>query len=158
MTLALHIRKLEKSDLKECIVLFRDTVHLINSQDYSPTQVKAWAPQVIDEEAWWVSLSANIAYVAIYDDRIVGFGDISPQGYFDRLYVHRDFQRIGIASALIQTLEEQARLLGIKEIHTEVSITAKPLAEAFGYCLIEQQIKEFNGETFINFHMKKMLV
>lgn len=157
MKLDLHIRKLEKSDLDSCIELFRNTVHVINAQDYSPTQLNAWAPPVIDQNTFWESLSQHIAYIAEYNNQIVGFGDMSYQGYFDRLFVHKDFQRKGIATALIKKLEDEAKALGINKMYAEVSITAKPLAEAFGYHVIKQQIKEFNGESFVNFVMEKKL-
>ena len=158
MNLFIQIRKLEKSDLDACIDLFRNTVHAINIQDYNQSQLDAWAPEQIDKNAWWESLANNIAYVAEYHGQIVGFGDMSYEGYFDRLYVHQDYQRKGIASALIKQIEEQARLAGIKEVHTEVSITAKPLMEAFGYQLIKKQVKEHKGQKFINFIMKKTLL
>lgn len=157
MSLAIQIRKLEKSDLDDCITLFRNTVHAINIQDYDQSQLDVWAPVSIDKKVWWKSLSKNIAYVAIYHDQIVGFGDMSREGFFDRLYVHKDFQRKGVASALINKIEEQAKLKGIHEIHTEVSITAKPLMEAFGYQPIKRQVKEHQGGMFINFIMKKTL-
>ena len=127
MSLLLKIRKLEQSDLDNCIALFRNTIHAINIQDYNQSQLDAWAPEQIDKNAWWESLSKNIAYVAEYRGQIVGFGDMSYEGYFDRLYVHKDFQRKGIASTLIKKIEEQAMIAGIQEVHTEVSITAKPL-------------------------------
>lgn len=158
MSLLIQIRKLEKSDLDDCIALFRNTVHAINVQDYNQAQLDAWAPTNIDKNAWWESLSNNIAYVAEYNGQIVGFGDLSQEGYFHRLYVHKDFQRKGIASALINKIEEQARLIGIREIHTEVSITAKPLMEAFGYQMIKQQVKEYQGQKFVNFIMEKSLL
>jgi putative acetyltransferase len=157
MSLFIQIRKLEKSDLDDCIALFRNTVHSINIQDYNQSQLDAWAPEHIDKNAWWESLSKNIAYVAEYRGQIVGFGDMSYEGYFDRLYVHKDFQRKGVASTLIKKMEEQAMIAGIQEVHTEVSITAKPLMEAFGYQFITQQVKEHNGQKFVNYIMKKSL-
>ena len=48
-------------------------------------------------------------------------------------------------------------IAGIQEVHTEVSITAKPLMEAFGYQFITQQVKEHNGQKFVNYIMKKSL-
>src|SRR5262245_17094869 len=101
MKLNVHIRKIEKSDVGACIALFRETVHSVNAQHYTSAQLDAWAPKFIDEEKWWKSLSENIAYLAEYNGQIVGFGDISHQGYFDRLYVHKDFQRKGVAWALM---------------------------------------------------------
>lgn len=157
MVLAIQIRKLEKSDVDDCISLFKDTVHIINIRDYNQAQLDAWAPKTLDKKVWWDSLSKNIAYVAEYNGQLVGFGDLSQDGFFDRLFVHKNFQRQGIASALIKKIEEQARLIGIKEIYTEVSITAQPLMLAFGYQLIRQKIKEHNGQEFINFIMNKSL-
>src|SRR6185437_4831475 len=116
MNLSIKIRKLEKSDLDDCITLFCNTVHSINIRDYNQSQLDAWAPKQIDKNAWWESLSKNIAYVAEYHSQIVGFGDMSYEGYFDRLYVHQDFQRKGVASALIKKIEEEARLAGIQEV------------------------------------------
>ena len=156
MKLSLHIRKLKAADMDACIALFQNTVHVINARDYTQSQLNAWAPPTVDKKRW-ESLLKNIAYVAEYEGQIVGFGDITHQGYFDRLFVHKDFQRKGVASALIQKLEEEAKEIGIKEINAEISITAKPLAEAFGYHVSKQQIKEINGEKLINFVMIKKL-
>lgn len=36
----MYIRKYQKSDLKDIIFLFRETVHNINSKDYTQEQVK----------------------------------------------------------------------------------------------------------------------
>ena len=157
MKLKLHLRKLKKSDMTACVNLFRDTVHAINKQDYTSSQLNAWAPKNINMEDWWKNLSNNIVYVAEYNKQIIGFGEISSQGYFDKLFVHKNFQRKGVALALIKKLEEEIKILGIKEIYAEVSITAKPLAESVGYYVCEQQAKEFNGEKFINFIMRKKL-
>lgn len=156
MKSTLQIRKLVKSDIDACIALFRDTVQIINAADYTEAQRNAWISRGADQKRW-ASLLKNIAYVAEYEGQIVGFGDITPQGYFDRLFIHKDFQRKGVASALIKKLEQEAKALGVKEIYAEVSITAKPLAEAFGYHVCKQQIKEINGEKLINFVMKKTL-
>ena len=37
---------------------------------------------------------------------IIGFGDIAQMGYLDRLYVHEDYQRQGVASGLWGQLGE----------------------------------------------------
>ena len=36
----MYIRKYQKNDLKDIIFLFRETVHSINSKDYTQEQVK----------------------------------------------------------------------------------------------------------------------
>lgn len=40
----MYIRNYQKNDLKNIIFLFKETVHSINSKDYTQEQVKIWAP------------------------------------------------------------------------------------------------------------------
>lgn len=72
--------------------LFHGTVHTVNAGDYTPDQLRAWAPGTVDLAAWDASLSAHHALVA-EEGVVVGFGDIDAAGYLDRLYVHKDYQR-----------------------------------------------------------------
>lgn len=55
-------------------------------------------------------------------------------------------------------LLKKALSLGITEIFTEASITAKPHAEAKGFNLYQEQRKLHNGVEFINYLMKKPLI
>ena len=55
--------------------------------------------------------------------KIVGFEDMNGNGYLDRLYVHKDYQGQGVASAICDELE---RFAAGKTITTHASITAKP--------------------------------
>ena len=40
------------------------------------------------------------------DGQIVCFGDMDETGYLDRLYVHKDYQCRGVASAICDALEQ----------------------------------------------------
>ena len=151
------IRKLQHSDIQSCMTLFHDTVHTINFDDYTQSQLDSWATHEMNM-ADWMPLLSNITYVAEYNHVIVGFADMTPQGHLDHLYVHKDFQRKGIASALVKKLEEEARNRNVWEMASEFSLTAKPMAEKLGFKLIEQCIKEHREEKFIVFVMKKQLM
>ena len=83
---------------------------------------------------------------------IVGFGDIDGTGYLDRLYVHRDRQGQGIATALLGRLE---RAVDAPVITTHASITARPFFEARGYRVIREQRVERHGVRMTNFVMEK---
>lgn len=154
----MKIRRFHPSDLKALLQLFYDTVHTINSKDYSSEQIKAWAPENPDVERWGTSLAHNITYVAEINNRIVGFADLTALGELDRLYTHKDYQGKGIGSQLLHTLEAEARKLHLKSISTESSITAKPFFERHGYEVLKiQQKKHRSGLTFLNFIMYKKL-
>lgn len=154
MRLTVHVREFKHTDLDECMGLFRDTVHTINAKDYKPSQLHAWAPEQANKKEWLKSLSENITYLAEYKGTIVGFGCITSAGYFDKLYVHKDFQFKGIAVAITKKIIAHAKNSGIKKITAEVSITAKPFCEHFGMRVSKEQTKHFRGETFINYLME----
>ena len=157
----MEIRKFQLSDLSQIVLLFYETVHFVNKQDYSQEQLDAWAPK--DEETlkvitWKDSLNHNVTYVAEIDGTIIGFADMTQKGYLDRLYIHKDFQRQGIASGLVNCLESEAIRLGLIEMYTDASITAKPFFENQGYRIIESQVVERREVTLVNFKMIKKLV
>lgn len=146
------VRKYQPCDCKEITELFYNTVHTINSKDYTEEQLAAWATGNIDLEQWNRSLQEHFSFVAARDEIIVGFGDIDSTGYLDRLYVHKDYQRKGIATALCEVLEQAV----LSKITTHASITAKPFFENRGYKVIcEQQVNRQNV-LLTNFIMEKM--
>ncbi len=46
------LRQFQPDDAPALLALFRDTVRRVNSRDYSPAQVTAWASDEIDPVAW----------------------------------------------------------------------------------------------------------
>ena len=100
------LRPYRTEDCPALTKLFYQTVHTVNAKDYTPPQLDAWADGHPDLAAWDRSLSAHLSLVAVCDGVIAGFADMAPDGYLDRLYVHRDFQRQGIATALCDALEQ----------------------------------------------------
>lgn len=146
------IREYCPADCEETARMFFDTVHTVNATDYSPEQLDAWAPADRDLDAWNRSFLRHRSLVAVLDGTIVGFGDMDTSGYLDRLYVHRDFQRRGIAAMLCDRLEES---VPAETVTTHASITARPLFEKRGYAVVrEQQVERF-GVRMTNFVMEK---
>ncbi|OEH86989.1 GNAT family N-acetyltransferase [Desulfuribacillus stibiiarsenatis] len=153
----MDIRPVTDEDLDEVLHLFYQTVHTINAQDYRQDQLDTWAPQHPDKEKWLTSLRSNIAYVIKQDNKLVGFADLNQRRYIDRLFVHKDYQRMGIASLLVTTLEAEAKKLKYNEVMTEASITARGFFEKKGYDTVRMQDKELRGMFFRNYIMKKEL-
>ncbi|SFS53048.1 GNAT family N-acetyltransferase [Paenibacillus sp. 453mf] len=155
-----EIVRFKESDLEEIVNLFYDTVHSVNSKDYSEEQLHAWAP--IDEKdskllSWKESMSRNITLVAKMHDQVVGFCDLTIDGHLDRLFVHKEYQGMGIASSLIKRLEVEAMKLNLSAIDTDASITAKPFFERQGYVVVSEQTVERKGVQLTNFKMIKQL-
>ncbi len=153
------LRPYTHSDADACWRLFLDTVRQINSRDYTPAQVDAWANDTIDPEPWFRRFDGRIAYVVACNDdaRIVGFADLAGDGYLDRLFVSSDHQRQGIATMLMNAIENAAKELSLPRIHTQASITAKPFFLARGFTVITEQTVECRGVKLNNYLMQLVL-
>ena len=146
------LRKYEPSDGDAMAALFYDTVQSVNVGDYTKEQLDVWAPGRIDREAWNVSFLAHYTLVAGADEKIIGFGDIDAEGYLDRLFVHKDYQKRGVATALCNVLE---RVVRERNITAHVSITARPFFEHRGYRVIKAQQVSRQGIFLTNYVMEK---
>lgn len=153
----INLRGYCPADLDALGQLFYETVHTVNAADYTPEQLNAWAPGAIDRARWDRTLTEHFTRIAQIGNQIVGFGDLADDGYLDRLYVHRDFQHCGIATALCDALEERARSQGILVVETHASITARPFFEKRGYRAIREQQVERAGVRMTNYVMERTL-
>lgn len=147
----LVIREYRSSDCGTLAELFYHTVHTVNAADYSQAQLDAWATGIVDLEAWDRSFRAHDSLVALEGETIVGFGDMDPTGYLDRLYVHRDYQGRGVATALCDRLEGAVP----GPIVTHASMTARGFFARRGYRLVREQQVERHGILLTNFVMEK---
>lgn len=148
------IREYKNSDCKEVSELFYNTVYTINAKDYTKEQLDVWANKEIDLEKFNKSLIEHYSLVAVENKIIVGFGDIDETGYLDRLFVHKDYQNRGIATAICNRLEQKI-LKG--KIITHSSITAKSFFEKRGYKVIKEQQVERKGLFLTNYIMEKII-
>lgn len=194
----MYLRKYHPSDCAALAALFYETVHTVNAKDYSPEQLDAWADVQVDLNAWNESFLAHNTYVAVQecdgaddidscasdsagpaprktDDipattLIIGFGDMDDTGYLDRLYVHKDYQGKGVATAICDRLEEdfclsRGRLLQNSAVQkrkndtftTHASITARPFFEKRGYTVVKAQQVVRKGISIRNYIMRKRI-
>ena len=85
---------------------------------------------------------------------LIGFGDLDINGYFDRLYVYKDYQGAYVATRILNEIEKYAQEIEIKVITTHSSITAKPFFEKQGYKVVKEQVVERKGQILKNFIME----
>lgn len=148
----MYLREYTPSDCKQLAELFYQTVHSVNAKDYSKEQLDVWATGSVNLDEWNQSFLKHYTVVAVDNEKTVGFGDMEPSGYLDRLYVHKNHQGEGIATAICDELEQS---VGNVEIVTHASITARPFFENRGYRVVKQQEVIRNGIALTNFVMIK---
>lgn len=144
------IRAYRETDCETLSALFYDTVHAVNAADYTREQLSAWARDKNQLQTRQPALSSQRTLVAEINGKTVGFGSIDAAGCLDLLFVHKDFQRQGIATALCDRLEQ-----GYSVLKTYASITAKPFFERRGYEVVREQEVLRYGIALKNYEMQK---
>lgn len=150
----MELRRYISSDIEAIARLFYDTVHTVNAKDYTEEQLNVWATGNLNIDEWDKSFMEHYTIVAVDDDIIVGFGDMDSSGYLDRLYVHKDYQGRGIATAICDMLEKE---VNTTEITVHASITARPFFEKRGYKVVREQNVERSNVCLKNYIMKMAL-
>jgi putative acetyltransferase len=152
------IREFQPNDSAATAELFRDTIRRINSQDYSPDQIRAWASEDMDVGTWCSTLErGHTLLIESTNDELLGFITAQLDGNIHLLYVHADHQRQGLGSRLLSHAKEYAQLSGIKRLCADASITARPFFERHGFFVTQEQRLLKRGVDFVNYFMEKHL-
>jgi putative acetyltransferase len=151
------VRDYVRGDAEPICRLFYETVRAVNLGDYAPEQVRAWAPEVPDPDAWHGRMSGRHTLVAVEGGEVVGFAELEEDGHLDMLYCRADDVGRGVGSGLYAAVEERARGLGVGRISTEASITARPFFVRRGFRVLRRNTVLREGIELTNFSMEKAL-
>ena len=157
-THAVVIRSYGEADAADTLAVFLAAVTETAAADYSPEQVRAWArPETRDLTTWHASMQGRNSYVAIVDGALAGFSDVGPEGYIDMLFVAPRHQRRGVARQLVAYGEAHARRAQLAGLTANVSITARPFFERYGFTAEAEQQPVMAGVQLTNYRMKMNL-
>ncbi|MDB5555681.1 MAG: yafP [Rhizobium sp.] len=148
------LRRYVTTDLDGVIEVFQRAIREVACRDYDPAQVAAWSE--VDRDDWEPWRLTRPTWVAVRDEKIIGFSDLEVDGHLDMMFVHPEHQGIGVASMLLVTVEEAAWQQRLFRIFTEASITARPFFEKRGFIVDSQQQVTKDGETLTSFRMSKI--
>ncbi|WP_031357221.1 GNAT family N-acetyltransferase [Caballeronia sordidicola] len=150
------IRRYDAADLDAVIGVFLRSVREVASRDYDAGQIAAWAQA--DRDVWSRRRLDRSTWIALIDDVIAGFMDLEGNGHIDMLFVNPPNQRKGVASALLDTVENAARGQRLAVLDTDASITARPFFEKHGFQVVRSQDVALRGQRLTNFRMEKRLI
>ena len=151
----IEIRDYVEADAQALWDIHFYTIRNINIRDYSQTQVEAWAPERFDLDIWNKRMNGLSPFVAEIDGVIVGYTDLQPNGLIDHFFCHHEYQGQGVGKALMNHVLKIGFQRGIERFNSEVSITAKPFYEHFGFSVKRAQEVEIRGQKLRNFVMEK---
>ncbi len=151
------VRKGKLNDLSEMQKMFADTVTEICKADYDKEQIRVWKSSIENKQRWKEILTKQFVLVAQYANKIVGFVTLEKGGNLDLLYVHKDYQRKGIANKLYDLIENEVKEQGQTILTSDVSKTARPFFERKGFKLVKEQAVKIKNVTLTNYKMEKMI-
>ena len=154
----MHIRPLFETEYIAAARLIHDTVHTVCRNDYSPAELSAWAPESFDMVRFHNALTGCFNPAMFDGFRLVGFMSVEQDGYINRLFTHKDYQRRGIASALLAETEKWAKEKGLTSLRLDSSKTACGFYLKHGFVEDGFSVMERNGIVFRNTVMKKTLL
>lgn len=157
MAAQMIIREFRIGDEPDLHQVFLSAVHEVAIRDYSLEQVAAWAPRSVDPDLWADRMRGIAPFVAEHEGKPVAYADVQPSGYIDHFFVSGPFARKGVGSRLMARIHEEATLKGMRLLTSDVSRTAQPFFEYWGFSIIEERHVVRRGVVIPNAFMKKEL-
>ncbi|MBV8772604.1 MAG: GNAT family N-acetyltransferase [Deltaproteobacteria bacterium] len=154
-----HIRFYDSKDAAFLSSVFFDAVRTAGLRDYSQAQVEAWAPAKPDPaNVETRARDGRLTLVAVNEvDEPIAYGDLEANGHIDHLFCRPENIGTGVASALCDRLEEEAREQGITRLFVEASEAARKLFLHKGFVEIKRREFILRGVPSHNYAMEKLL-
>jgi putative acetyltransferase len=96
-------------------------------------------------------------FVVEQDGKLIAYADIQASGYIDHFFVSALFARQGIGSKLMRRIHDEAAVKRIPTLWSDVSRTAQPFFERWGFTAVEEREPIVRGVVIPNARMKKEL-
>ena len=154
---AISLRPYLPADASLCADIFRASVEVSASDDYSDEQRDAWAARADDKAAFGARLAGALTLVALIDGEPVGFASLRGESEIDMLYVDPRFGRSGVGSALIDALTRLAGARGAGQLTSDASDTARPLFERHGFVAQRRNLVQIDDQWLANTTVTKRL-
>jgi GNAT superfamily N-acetyltransferase len=99
-----------------------------------PTTLQKWLEnKTVENFRSWLSSKNNYCVVTELDAQINGVGLINRSGEIQLCYITPESQGRGFGSAILVTLEAEARAWGLQKLRLGSTVSARPFYERHGY-------------------------
>lgn len=128
--------------------VYFSSIRMVCSKDYSKEQIEAWAPESFDMTIFERKMSILDPFLAICDEKVVGYSDLQSDGLIDHFFVHGDFQEKGVGTRLMNAILDKGE--SYPKLYSNVSHTAKPFFLKHGFSVVNVKNEEIRGALIEN--------
>ena len=156
----IRFRRAAPADAGEILATKRAAIEELEHWQYSPEQIRAWAPKdsYLDTFEQAIDTDRFVVHVAEDDGTIVGYGALNvPDERIDAVYVHPDHHGTGIATVLVKQLELSAEFQEIVELDVMAAKNAVPFYESVGYWRLDDEVTTIEDVDLELVRMRKDL-
>lgn len=151
----LVLRAYRADDAEATRRVFERAIRTTALAHYTPAETAAWLGAPGELSAWGRERSAARTVVAELEGAVVGFTDLSPEGYVDRLFVDPDAGRRGVGGALLARVVAQAAAEGIPTLTTHASLVARSVFARAGFRVVHEETVHRDGQALRRFLMAR---
>jgi GNAT superfamily N-acetyltransferase len=151
-----ELRRLERKFYKQALECILRSVEISNSPDYPPAIIDYQLHTHYTMDWLFEKTQSNYFVVALIDNEVVGTGSLDGNEV-KAVFVDPGHQQRGIGRTIMEELERYAKSQDIREIILNSSITAFGFYKKLDYALVEETIREYQGDKVITYLMKKHL-
>ncbi len=151
--LNISIREAALEDIPILKQLFKETILKIYQKEYSFEERIVWSQALDTTDKWENFIKNEYFIVAESNHKIIGFSSLRNRDYLNLLYIHHNYNRKGVASALYQNIKSKSINFGVDKLTADVSKTAKPFFEKMGFEVLKENHHKIEKEVLINYTM-----
>ena len=137
--------------------LYHASVHAIDPAIYTEKQQEAWAPTPPNYDAWHERLKITQPFLALVENKIVGFIELEDDGHIDCAYTHPHYQKCGVMTHLYNYIELYAYEKKHPRLYVEASFIIQSFIEKRAFRTICENTLVRNGCILTNYSMEKIL-
>jgi GNAT superfamily N-acetyltransferase len=151
----MNLRQITIKDQIELKKVYFDSIQSLDEKIYNKEQKRAWSSQAWDNPNFDKSVIKGKGWLLSEKGIIIAFATRYPKNRIALFYCKGKFQRKGWGTKLLQKLENEAKIDGLKSLSTEASLISYRLFLKNEWRILRKEKVNINNIFFERYKMEK---
>jgi GNAT superfamily N-acetyltransferase len=151
----MNLRQITIKDQIELKKVYFDSIQSLDEKIYNKEQKRAWSSQAWDNPNFDKSVIKGKGWLLSEKGIIIAFATRYPKNRIALFYCKGKFQRKGFGTKLLQKLENEAKIDGLKSLSTEASLISYRLFLKNEWRILRKEKVNINNIFFERYKMEK---